>query len=735
MTDLLEHLNPQQKDAVTCGDGPVLVVAGPGSGKTRVLSQRFAWLVLQAGIRPWQILAVTFTNKAAREMRTRVERLLAGKDAGQAGGSGLRNLSLGTFHSLCARWLRRDGETVGLPRDYAIFDADDSERAVKQAIADLDIDPKQYPPPAVGAAISRAKNEMSAPGDSTPLTPFEKNVQRVYAEYQKLLAASHAADFDDLLLLAVRLFRENPGILARYQDQYRHILVDEFQDTNEVQYTLVHLLAGKRRNLFAVGDADQSIYRWRGADYRNVRRFQKDYPDARTFLLEENYRSTQNILDAAMGVIRRNPGRVDKNLFTRRGAGPVVSLHEAYDENDEARFVVETIAELTARQAEEGRPPVRPGDCAIMYRTNAQSRALEEEFLRANLPYKLVGAQRFYGRREVKDALAYLRLVYNPADAISLARVINTPTRGIGERAYAALLEAAARENTQPGSFLLALSEPATAARRASLLPARAAPAFLAFGRLLAAWRGEAGSLNVAKLLQRILKDVKYREFLDNGSEEGAERWENVRELIAVANEFEEIPLERFLEEIALVSDQDTIPETQDAPTLLTLHAAKGLEFPVVFLVGLDDGLLPHNRSVEDPEAMAEERRLFYVGITRAMDRLYLVRAFRRSAAAGGGLMYESRFLRDIPRRVLGEVIAETLDHYRRGELESPPVGAALPREARYRAGQRIRHERFGEGLIIDCRVHGQDEVLTVQFDDVGLKRLDADAAPIEVLT
>jgi DNA helicase-2/ATP-dependent DNA helicase PcrA len=735
MTDLLEHLNPQQKDAVTCGDGPVLVVAGPGSGKTRVLSQRFAWLVLQAGIRPWQILAVTFTNKAAREMRTRVERLLAGKDAGQAGGSGLRNLSLGTFHSLCARWLRRDGETVGLPRDYAIFDADDSERAVKQAIADLDIDPKQYPPPAVGAAISRAKNEMSAPGDSTPLTPFEKNVQRVYAEYQKLLAASHAADFDDLLLLAVRLFRENPGILARYQDQYRHILVDEFQDTNEVQYTLVHLLAGKRRNLFAVGDADQSIYRWRGADYRNVRRFQKDYPDARTFLLEENYRSTQNILDAAMGVIRRNPGRVDKNLFTRRGAGPVVTLHEAYDENDEARFVVETIAELTARQAEEGRPPVRPGDCAIMYRTNAQSRALEEEFLRANLPYKLVGAQRFYGRREVKDALAYLRLVYNPADAISLARVINTPTRGIGERAYAALLEAAARENTQPGSFLLALSEPATAARRASLLPARAAPAFLAFGRLLAAWRGEAGSLNVAKLLQRILKDVKYREFLDNGSEEGAERWENVRELIAVANEFEEIPLERFLEEIALVSDQDTIPETQDATTLLTLHAAKGLEFPVVFLVGLDDGLLPHNRSVEDPEAMAEERRLFYVGITRAMDRLYLVRAFRRSAAAGGGLMYESRFLRDIPRRVLGEVTAETLDHYRRGELESPPVGAALPREARYRAGQRIRHERFGEGLIIDCRVHGQDEVLTVQFDDVGLKRLDADAAPIEVLT
>jgi DNA helicase-2/ATP-dependent DNA helicase PcrA len=741
MTDLLDNLNPQQKEAVTCGDGPVLVVAGPGSGKTRVLSQRFAWLVLHAGIRPWQILAVTFTNKAAREMRTRVERLLAAEDAGAGGGSGLRNLSMGTFHSLCARWLRRDGEAVNLPRDYAIFDADDSERAVKQAMADLDINPKQYPPPAVGGAISRAKNDMLAPGDCPAITPFENVVQRVYVKYQKLLAASHAADFDDLLLLAVRILREKPELLARYQDQYHHILVDEFQDTNEVQYTLVHLLAGKRRNLFAVGDADQSIYRWRGADYRNVRRFQKDYPDARTFLLEENYRSTQNILDAAMGVIRRNPGRVDKSLFTRRGEGPMINLHEAYDENDEARFVVETIAELTAQAPEDSQRPVRPGDCAVMYRTNAQSRALEEEFLRANLPYKLVGAQRFYGRREVKDALAYLRLVYNPADAISLARVVNTPTRGIGERAYAALLEAAARENTQPGQLLLALAEPEAADRLMPLLPARVAPAFIAFGRMLAAWRGQLGSLTVAKLLQRVLKDIKYHEFLENGSEEGADRWENVRELLVVADEFEEVPLERFLEEIALVSDQDTIPETQDAPTLLTLHAAKGLEFPVVFLVGLDDGLLPHNRSVEDPEAMAEERRLFYVGITRAMDRLYLVRAFRRSAAAGGGLMYESRFLRDIPRRVLGEVTAETTDRYRRGGGAETPLSPfaedrpAAPREARYQAGMRIRHERFGEGLIIDCRVHGQDEVLTVQFDEVGLKRLDADAAPIKVLT
>jgi DNA helicase II / ATP-dependent DNA helicase PcrA len=737
MTDLFADLNEQQHAAVTCGDGPVLVVAGPGSGKTRVLAQRFAWLVLQGGIRPAQILAVTFTNKAAREMRTRVERLLTSEEGRAAGVDRLANLSMGTFHSLCARWLRRDGEAVGLARDFTIFDADDSERAVRQAMANLEISPKQFSPSAIDNAISRAKNDMHRPADLPAKTPFEKTVQAVYGEYQKLLAASHAADFDDLLLLAVRMLQEDEALRARYQERYRHVLVDEFQDTNEVQYLLVHLLAGAQRNLFVVGDADQSIYRWRGADYRNVRRFQKDFPDARTFLLEENYRSTQNILDAAMGVIRRNPGRVDKSLFTRRGAGPVIEFQEAYDENDEARFVVDTIATLVARKPVEGEAAVRPGDCAIMYRTNAQSRALEEEFLRANLPYRLVGAQRFYGRREVKDALAYMRLVHNPADSISLARVINTPTRGIGEKAYAALLEAAARENVQPGLFLLALADPAESSRLAALIPARVAAAFLAFGQSLAAWRAEASALSVADLLQRILADIRYRDFLEDGSEEGEERWENVRELVAVANEFEEIPLERFLEEIALVSDQDTLPETQDAPTLLTLHAAKGLEFPVVFLVGLDDGLLPHNRSIEDPEAVAEERRLFYVGITRAMDRLFLVRAFRRSAGGGGGLMYESRFLRDIPRRVLGQAIAESQERSRPGSISIPlPVTAeaAAPRTAKFQAGMRIRHERFGEGLVIECRVHGQDEVLTVQFDDVGLKRLDADAAPITVL-
>jgi DNA helicase-2/ATP-dependent DNA helicase PcrA len=736
--DYLESLNPQQREAVECGEGPALVVAGPGSGKTRVLACRFAHLVLSGGIAPQQILAVTFTNKAAKEMRERIERLLAAAEARAAADFDLRNLSLGTFHALCARWLRRDGEAVGLPREYVIFDDDDSERAVKQALIDLDVNLKQYPPSSVQSAISRAKNEMLAPDQFPTLTPFERVAAKAYRRYQELLAASRAADFDDLLLLAVRLFRGYPEILARYQDRYRHILVDEFQDTNEVQYTLVKLLAEKRRNLYVVGDADQSIYRWRGADYRNVQRFRKDFSDARTFLLEENYRSVQNVLDAAMGVIRVNRGRVDKNLFTRRGAGPKLVLHEAYDENDEARFVVDTIAELTGETPAEGGRAVRPGDAAVMYRTNAQSRALEEEFIRANLPYRLVGAQRFYGRREVKDALAYLRLVHNPADAVSLARVINTPARGIGEKAFAALQAAAARAGAVPGVTVLSMADAAKMAQLSPMLPPRAAPAIAAFGRMLADWRAAAQSEKIPDLLRRILKDVKYREFLQNGSEEGDERWENVQELIAVTEEFEEIPLDRFLEEIALVSDQDTLTEKQDAPVLLTLHAAKGLEFPVVFIVGLDDGLLPHARSMDDPEAMAEERRLFYVGITRAMDRLYLVRAFRRAAGGGGGLMDESRFLRDIPPRLLhGEQAAGRTFPFG-SRLEVPlreSAAEAVPREPRYRSGMRIRHERFGEGLILESRIHGSDEVLTVEFESAGLKRLDADAAPITILS
>lgn len=736
---LLDELNAQQRLAVTAGPGPVLVVAGPGSGKTRVLATRLAYLVLETGLDPSRILAVTFTNKAAREMRSRAEGLLARSiDLGPQG-LALRQLSAGTFHSLCARWLRRDGATLGLPRDYVIYDEDDQERVVRLALDDLLINDRQYRPAAMLSAISKAKNDMLGPEAFSQATPWERNAGRVYARYQELLAANHAVDFDDLLLLGVRLFDEHAELLARYQEYFQHILVDEFQDTNAAQYRLVRSLALGHRNLFAVGDADQSIYRWRGADYRNVQRFLEDFPEARTILLEQNYRSTQNILDAAMAVIRRNARRVDKQLFTQRGAGISITLHEAYNEDDEALYVVETIATLTA---EGGASSVRPGDCAVMYRTNAQSRALEEAFLRANLPYKLVGAQRFYGRREVKDALAYLRLVSNPADGVSLARILNVPARGLGERSAEGLFALAAGEERAAGEILLDLGRDGPGSPFAAPFRGRVLASLTQLGRMLAAWRELRASLTPAALTQRVLEDVGYRNHVDDGTEEGAERWENVEELVSVAREFDTLPLERFLEEVALVSDQDTLSEDADAPTLLTLHAAKGLEFPVVFIIGLDEGVLPHQRSLDDPEALAEERRLCYVGITRAKERLFLVRAFRRSSYGAGGVCDPSRFLRDLPPHLLAQTAAAEPHAVGWGRPEraawawepSRRSAEAPAPAARYAVGMRVTHELFGEGMVLESRVRGEDEEVIVMFEQAGLKRLDGQTAPLTIL-
>ncbi len=737
---LLDELNAQQRLAVTAGPGPVLVVAGPGSGKTRVLAYRLAYLVLETGLPASRILAVTFTNKAAREMRSRAEGLLARAIDPSKPGSGLRLLSAGTFHSLCARWLRRDGPVLGLARDYVIYDEDDQERLVKQALDDLSINDKQYRPGAMLAAISKAKNDMLGPQAFSDSTPWERNAGRVYARYQELLSANRAVDFDDLLLLVVRLFDEHPEVRARYQEQFAHILVDEFQDTNAAQYRLVHSLAREHRNLFAVGDADQSIYRWRGADYRNVQRFLDDFPEARTILLEENYRSTQNILDAAMSVIRRNARRVDKQLFTQRGAGPAITLHEAYNEDDEALYVVETIATLTAEGGDSG---VDPGDCAIMYRTNAQSRALEEAFLRANLPYKLVGAQRFYGRREVKDALSYLRLVSNPSDGVSLSRILNVPARGLGERSVDGLFALAAGEGRPAGELLLELGRDGQASPYASAFRGRVLASLIHFGRLLGAWREQREQVTPAALAQRVLDEVGYRAHVDDGTEEGAQRWENVEELIAVAREFDALPLERFLEEVALVSDQDTLSESAHAPTLLTLHAAKGLEFPVVFIIGLDEGVLPHQRSLDDPEALAEERRLCYVGITRAKDRLFLVRAFRRSAYGAGGVCDPSRFLRDLPPHLLAQTATAEPQAARWGRPERAAwewqparrsTAETPPPAARYAAGMRVTHTLFGEGMVLESRLRGEDEEVIVMFEQSGLKRLDGQTAPLTVL-
>jgi len=728
--DILKHLNPRQKEAVTAEPGQVLVLAGPGSGKTRVLTRRIAHLIYTLGVRPASILAVTFTNKAAREMEGRVQKLLGGE---------LEGLWLGTFHSLCARLLRRESRYLPFDEQYVIMDADDQEALVKRILKEFDLDDKVYNPFVIRDIISHAKNALILPAEYTARTHMQEAARRVYERYQQLLESNNAVDFDDLLLWTVRLFVDQPEVCQRYAARFEHVLVDEFQDTNQAQYEIVRLLASHHHNLFVVGDEDQSIYRWRGADYRNVQRFMDDYPHARKILLEQNYRSTQNVLDAARAVIDRNVARTPKSLFTRRGSGQPIVLYEAVDDYDEAAFVVDSIQQ----QLQGGQRP--GGDFAIMYRTNAQSRLLEEAFLRAQIPYRLVGAQRFYGRREVKDVIAFLRLVHNPRDEISLMRVINIPPRGIGEKTLVGLQLVSKQAQLPPGQVLLDLGEQGEQSPHWVEFTNHGGVVLADFGRQLARWRALAQSAPLPELFDRILQDTAYREYIEEGSEIGQSRWENILELRRLAYEFSELGLSAFLENVALVSDQDTLPELVDTPTLLTLHAAKGLEFAVVFIVGLDDGWLPHNRSMDDPEEMAEERRLFYVGITRSKDQLVLVRADQRSSFGSFNLTQPSRFLGDIPEELLSRqgVHIRRMGQSRYGALERwEPLGqtglekAKEEQEvtARYKPGMRVLHPTWGEGMVIESRLQDSDEIIAVAFESVGIKRLAASLAKLEII-
>jgi DNA helicase-2/ATP-dependent DNA helicase PcrA len=1089
--DFLDKLNPQQRQAVTAGAGPVLVLAGPGSGKTRVLTQRVAYLIANQGVRPYQMLAVTFTNKAAREMENRVRAML--------GELPTEGLWLGTFHAICARLLRREAEHLPFTASFVIFDEDDQQRVVKTAVRELNLDEKSYRPASVHASISRLKNELIFPADYPVQTYRDEVVKRIYTRYQELLKQNNAVDFDDLLLWTAHLLSEFPAVREKYAQRFHHVLVDEFQDTNFAQYTLLKHLASAHGNIFVVGDPDQcfpagtkvltpggqkeietlrvgdqviaasgrgstlpsfikhvgkraykgnlvtvvtasgisfqatpnhvvfarlglspglhyvylmyrkdkgyrigiaaharsdgvspelqvglmvrsnsenadrvwvlkvcanrneayyweaffsirygipstvfhvrgrrmcmsqeqidklfseidtntnarhllddlemdwryphytpqgiyrnvvnlryfgdgrktdrspwhahrvdlwssepglaeklkrlgynprirsrnnwriglnrlnyddvqeaakklsqdvggadivvgaflvnrgqapvatrftllpvshlhpsmivaiekdgeiiedviskvtrepfsgevfdlevdnlhnyiaggvvvhnSVYRWRGADYRNIMRFEQDFPEAQVLLLEQNYRSRQTILDAAMAVIDRAPHRRRKNLFTERGTGEKVLFYEALDDYAEASFVVDTIASLVAGQA------CQPGECAVMYRTNAQSRLLEEAFLQARLPYRLVGAQRFYGRREVKDIISYLRLVQNPADEVSLERVINVPPRGLGEKTVQLLYGTARAAGISPGAVLMDLSR-GDASPHWAQFSGRAALPLSDFGALLSGWRAEAPRLTVTELFDRIAGDITYREYLDDGSEEGAERWENVQELRRLTTEYQERSLTDFLENVALISDQDTLAEGKNAPTLLTLHAAKGLEFGTVFIVGLDDGLLPHSRSFDDPESMEEERRLFYVGITRAKDRLYLLRALRRGGRGYSEDSFPSRFLEDIPAELLSGQARAGRSSRADGHSSSPAwlrsepaAGKAAPvSELRFRAGMRVKHPLWGEGIVLTSRPQDGDETVDVVFESVGIKRLAASLANLTSL-
>ena len=722
--DVLGDLNPQQQQAVMAGTGPVLVLAGPGSGKTRVLTQRIAYLISQMGVRPYHVLAVTFTNKAARVMGDRVDGML-----GQRG----RGLTLGTFHSTCGRILRREAEHFPFDSNYVIFDADDQIRVVKQVIKDLNLDEKRYRPHGVHASISRAKNELIFADDFPVQTYRDEVIKRVYLHYQQTLLASNAVDFDDMLLWTALLLADKPAVRERYARRYEHILVDEFQDTNMAQYTLLKHLASFHQNIFVVGDPDQSIYRWRGADFRNVLRFDEDFPSAQIILLEQNYRSTQNILDSAMAVIDGNPHRTKKELFTERGEGQKIRLQELYDDREMASFVVERIARSVASKRSQ------PGDFAVMYRTNAQSRILEEAFLAANLPYKLVGAQRFYGRREIKDILGYLRLAHNPKDEISMIRVINTPRRGIGTKTIATLRTYAQSLGFSPGDILLDLGLGAESEHWESL-PNRVRTILSPFGKLLSIWCGLKNEISPLELLDQIIKDTAFRNYIEDGSEEGVERWENVMEFRRLAGEYTEKSLVSFLEDVALVSDQDTLDASANVPTLMTLHAAKGLEFPVVFIVGLNDGTLPHIRSFEDPEAMQEERRLLYVGITRAEDSLYLLHSLNRFNFGYTEPAEPSRYLDDIPMSLIDDGYSGRQQRKSRSSIFRPekwesPESTDQVVETEYAPGMRVEHPAWGEGMILNSKIEDNEEIVDIFFEDAGLKRVVASLAKLTVLS
>jgi DNA helicase-2/ATP-dependent DNA helicase PcrA len=652
---ILAALNPEQARAVSTTDGPLLILAGAGSGKTRVLAHRVAYLIGVKGIKPWHILAVTFTNKAAAEMRARILALV---------GEGGRDVAMGTFHSLCARVLRRDGAAIGIDPRFAIYDTDDQTATMKLVLRELEMaGTSELKPAALLNMVSRWKNDLLGPVEAAAAARgyHEEVAARAFERYQARLRAANALDFDDLLNEAVRLFEQAPAVLAGYQDRWRYLHVDEYQDTNRAQYLWVRALALKRRNLAVVGDDDQSIYSWRGADLRNILDFERDYPDATVVKLEQNYRSTQLILDAAHAVVSRNESRKDKKLWTQNPRGVLIERFEADSEDEEAEWIARQAEALVggrgaggsflARRADEGdERSYRLRDVAIMYRTNAQSRAIEEAFLRYGLRYQLVGGTRFYQRREVKDALAYLRVLRSDHDAAAFERIINVPARGIGEKTVGLLREAAGSHAGDVWAGLAALVS-------ADEVGSRARTAIGGFVGLIERLRRRVGMLDLPELLDAVLEESGYRAMLADGSQEGEDRWANLLELREVVTRYADLEpadaLDRLLEETALVADQDAYSADADAATLITLHAAKGLEFDIVFISGLEEGVFPHQRALDDQRQMEEERRLAYVGLTRARHRLYLTHAATRATWGRGGFSIPSRFLLEIPAELM----------------------------------------------------------------------------------
>jgi DNA helicase-2/ATP-dependent DNA helicase PcrA len=716
---LVDALNPVQAEAVLHTEGPVLIVAGAGSGKTRALTHRIAYLIREHGVSPFAILAITFTNKAAREMAARVEGLLGQRIA--------KGMWILTFHSACARILRREHDHLGLPGSFTIYDEGDTERLLTSVLKDLNLDLKRYPPRAMSAAIGKAKDNVLSAAEFAQMAGnfYEQTIANVYVEYEKRKLAAGALDFDDLITQTVRLFRDHPAVLEHYQEWFRYILVDEYQDTNRAQYQLVNLLAEKYRNVCVVGDADQGVYSWRGATIQNLLDFERDYPDAEVFLMEQNYRSTSNILAIANALIEHNVQRKPKSLWTETTEGELAVRFRADDEHEEALFVAEETHRLVEDEAH------RYSDVAVFYRTNAQSRVLEDIFMRAGIPYRVVGGVRFYQRKEVKDILAYLRLLLNPQDVVSARRVVNTPKRGIGDATVAVLEGFAALEQIP---FL----EATRRADELSELAARAKGAIAGFvgvmQRLQEAYDSGAGP---QRMVEAAATESGYLLELEAERTVEAEgRIENLREIGGVAAEFEQRSpdgtLAEFLEQVSLVSEQDEYDEEAGSVTLMTLHNAKGLEFPVVFIIGLEDGVFPHYRSMGDPAQLEEERRLMYVGVTRARERLYLTFAWSRTLFGSTSYSPPSRFLGEIPSELVkaleeGDIVVPD------GESVSPIRAAVDGRREipQISAGDTVQHDKWGEGVVLTVSGSGSDAEATVRFEDAGEKRLLVAYAPL----
>jgi DNA helicase-2/ATP-dependent DNA helicase PcrA len=718
---LLTGLNPEQQRAVETTDGPLLIQAGAGSGKTKTLTHRIAYIIATHRATTYNILAVTFTNKAAKEMRARVAQLL---------GENADNRSfmpfMGTFHSICVRILRQDGEYIGIPRSFVIFDESDRQAAVKRASKQLMLDEKAFPARALSGLISSAKNDLMSPSEfaSEARTPGQKAAAQVFPLYEKSLKDAGALDFDDLIGRTVQLLKTQPEIQAKWRQQFKYVMIDEYQDTNEAQYRLVKLLTGEHDNIAVVGDDWQSIYSWRGADFRNILKFESDYKSCTVIKLEQNYRSTKRILDAAHAVITKNLQRSDKQLWTSAGDGLPVQLLQVGNERAEGEAII--------RRIQQGLGTSRHyRDFAVLYRTNAQSRAIEESFVRYGIPYRVVGGVRFYDRKEIKDLIAYLRVIFQPEDVVSFERIVNIPTRGLGATSLQKFAVWRASQDLPLQSALLQVL-------KCPDITPKARQALFELGEMLESLRTAAEDASVSGLIDSLLRRTEYLKFLDDGSPQGEARQENVKELLSVAQEYQDVGLDGFLEEVALVSDLDTANFDGDAVTLMTLHAAKGLEFPVVFMIGMEETIFPHSRALYDQTEMEEERRLCYVGMTRARQELYMISASGRLLYGGVQHNPPSRFLSEID----GDVQTDVQSEYGSGfggassfePVEFEPVGQQISSEPRVvpelYEGDGVRHQVFGVGTVME--LDGDNAV--IYFKGKGTKKLNTAFAPLEKL-